>query len=146
MIQIERMALALVLLLVTTGCYKHTYSVGQGAPAGEVVYEEWQQKWLAGLIGHTNLDVAEECPSGNASIHDEQTFLNGLVSVLTVGIYTPTTVRITCDSGRAAEIDLSAEQVRAILTSRAFLERVEKVMPGALADAQLGVEALKEDF
>jgi hypothetical protein len=68
-------------------------TVGQGAPGAPVVYEEWQQKWLAGLIGDTNLDVEQRCPSGNATIHDEHTFLNGLVGILTPGIFTPTTVR-----------------------------------------------------
>ena len=86
------------------------------------------------------------CPSGNATIHDELSFLNGLVGVLTAGIFTPTTVKIRCDSGRSAEIDLSAEQVRAIITSRAFLQRVERLMPGHVEEALLGVQTLEEDF
>ena len=146
MIQMGRVAVALGLVIVTTGCYEHTYTVGQGAPAGPVVYQEWHNHWLGGLIGEKNLDMEVLCPSGNATIHNEQSFLNGLVSALTGGIYTPTTVRIRCDSGRSADIDLSEEQVLAIVTSSAFLERVERVMPGRLQEAQLGVQALEEDL
>ena len=146
MIQMGRVAVTLGLVIVTTGCYEHTYTVGQGAPAGPVVYEEWHNHWLGGLIGEKNLDVELLCPSGNATIHNEQTFLNGLVSALTVSIYTPTTVKIRCESGRSAEIDLSKEQILAIVTSSAFLERVESVMPGRLQEAQLGVQAQKEDL
>ena len=146
MIQMGRVAVTVGLVIVTTGCYEHTYTVGQGAPAGPVVYEEWHNHWLGGLIGHKNLDVELLCPSGNATIHNEQSFLNLLAGVLTSGIYAPTTVKIRCDSGRSAEIALSDEQVLAIVTSSAFLERVERVMPGRLQEAQLGVQALEEDL
>ena len=145
MIQMGRVAAALGLMIITTGCFEHTYTVGQGAPAGPVVYEEWNNSWLGGLIGEKNLDVTELCPSGNAPIHDEQTFLNGLVGALTGGIYTPTTVTIRCDSGRLAEVGLSESEVIAIVRSPAFLERVQMVMPGRLQEARLGIQALEQD-
>ena len=144
--QLGRAAVTLGLVIVATGCLEHTYTVGQGAPAGPVVYEEWHNHWLGGLIGNKNLDVDLLCPSGNATIHNEQSFLNGLVGVLTSGIYTPTTVEVRCDSGRSADIALSEEEVVAILTSPAFLERVERVMPARAEEAQLGVQALEQDL
>ena len=82
---IGRMAAAAGLVMVTAGCYEHTYTVGRGAPAGPIVYEEWQNHWLGGLIGHDTHELETVCPSGNATIHDEQSFLNGLVSALTGG-------------------------------------------------------------
>jgi hypothetical protein len=144
--QMGRVVLAMGLVIVMTGCFEHTYTVGQGAPAGPVVYEEWSNSWLGGLIGEKNLDVSQLCPSGNATIHDEQSLLNGLVSFLTGGIYTPTTVEVRCDSGRSAEIGFSRSEVIAIVTSQAFMDRVERVMPGRLAEAQLGVQALEQDM
>ncbi len=146
MIQMGRVAAALGLVIATTGCYEHTFTVGQGAPAGPVVHEEWQDHCLGGLIGEKDLDIGQLCPSGNATIHDEQTFLNGLVSGLTGGIYSPTTVKVRCDSGRSAEVELSQSQVIAIVRSPAFLERVETVMPRRLEETQLGVQALEEDL
>ena len=51
MISIGRMMAATGLIVVAAGCYEHTYTIGAGAPAGPVVYGEWQSHWLAGLIG-----------------------------------------------------------------------------------------------
>ncbi|MDH3206790.1 MAG: Bor family protein [Gemmatimonadota bacterium] len=145
MIRSGRAAVTLGLMLVTTACYEHTYTVGLGAPTGAVVYEEWHNHWLGGLIGERNIDVALLCPSGNATIHNEQSFLNGLVEGLTVGIYAPTTVKILCRSGGSGDLGLSPDQVSSILTSPAFLQRVGRLLPGRLEEAQLGVEALQED-
>ena len=85
---------ALLLFVPLAGCFQHTYTVGAGAPTEPVAYSQWRHHWIAGLIspGH-EMDVQEVCPSGNATIHQEQTFLNGLVAVLTTGIYVPRTVQ-----------------------------------------------------
>ena len=39
-----------------------------------------------------------------AIIETQQTFLNGLVGAVTLGIYTPQTVTITCAGGREASV------------------------------------------
>jgi len=84
-------------------------------------------------------------PSGNATIHDEYSFLNGLVGALTAGIYTPSTVKVRCRTGASGDFDLSGDQVSEILTSPGFLQRVERFMPARLEEAQFGVRALQED-
>jgi len=142
MIQMGRVAAALGLMIITTGCFEHTYTVGQGAPAGPVVYEEWNNSWLGGLIGEKNLDVTGLCPSGNATIHDEQTFLNGLVGALTGGHLH---AHDGDDTVRQWPVGLSESEVIAIVRSPAFLERVQRVMPGRLQEARLGVQALEQD-
>ena len=128
------------------GCYEHTYTVGGGAPAGPVVYSEWQHHWLGGLIGERTHELSNVCPSGNATIHDEQTFLNGLVSALTAGIYAPTTVSIRCDTGQRAQLQLSRKEIVSILTSPAFRDRLETVLPGRLREVDSGLKALEEEF
>lgn len=132
-------------VLVATGCYEHTFTVGAGAPTGPVVYSEWHSSWLGGLIGERNIDVDEICPSGNATIHDEQSFLNGLVSALTAGIYTPTEVKIRCDTGQSVEIGLDEGELMTILTAPAFHERVEQVLPARLTEVEEGVRTLAVD-
>ena len=134
------------LLVVFAGCYEHTFTVGQGAPTGPVVYSEWHNSWLGGLIGERNLDIDQMCPSGNATIHDEQSFLNGLVAALTAGIYTPTEVKIRCDRGRPVGLDLDEGEVMSILSAPEFLERVEQVMPERLGEAERAVHALQEQL
>ena len=145
MIRMRRVVIGLGLVIVTAGCYEHTFTVGQGAPMGPVVYQEWQNQWLGGLIGDRDHDIGQLCPSGNATIHDEQSFLNGLVQVLTGGIYSPTTVTIRCASGRSEDIDLTRGEVMAIVTSTAFMQRVERLLPDRLEETQLGVRALQQD-
>ena len=106
--------------VMSEGCYKHLINVGAGAAAGELIYDHWENFWIVGLIGETKVDVAALCPSGNATIEAKQTFLNGLVSSLTSGIYTPTTLRIRCQDGRRAEIPLASGDVERIVTDRRF--------------------------
>ena len=146
MISIGRMMAATGLIVVAEGCYEHTYTIGAGAPAGPVVYGEWQSHWLAGLIGERTHELGELCPSGNATIHDEQTFWNGLISVLTTGIYTPTTVTIRCSTGQSAQLQLSRKEIVSILTAPAFRKRLEVVLPGRLREVDSGIEALEEDL
>lgn len=144
--RIARMAAALTLIIVTTGCFEHTYTMGNGAVAAPVVYDEWQSQWLGGLIGERNLDIDVLCPSGNATIHDEQSFLNGLVTVLTTGIYSPTTVTVRCEGGRAVDVALSERDVIGILTAPAFMERIKGMVPDRIEEARLGRQALEDDL
>lgn len=131
--------------LATAGCLEHTYDIGTGAPVAPVVYDEWHHHWLGGLIGERQLDIDSHCPSGNATVHDEQSFLNGLVAMLTSGIYMPTTVTIRCDDAQQADVELDEGVVMTILSSPIFLDRVEKVVPDRFDEARAGFRALQED-
>ena len=124
---------------------QHTHTIGAGAPDGPIVYDEWQGHWLGGLIGERTHNVSQICPSGNATIHDEQTFLNGLVGVLTAVIYTPTKLTIRCSTGQRVDIVLSEEEVLSILIAPAFREQVAVLLPDRLHELEPGIEALEED-
>ena len=136
---------ALALAGLTMGCYEHTFHTGTGAPQGPVVYDDWHNHWLGGLIGEEELDIDALCPSGNATIHDEQTFLNGLVSALTSGIYAPTTVTVRCARGRTADVELSEATVIGIVDHPAFLQRVDRLLPerASAAGAALGASVAR---
>jgi hypothetical protein len=85
----------LALCLGASGCYHQV--VRTGAPPGTVVIDRpWTATYLFGLIPASAINTAAECPSGIAIVETQQTFVNGLVGVLTLGIYTPQTVQITC--------------------------------------------------
>ena len=127
----------LMLMLALVGCFQHTFTIGTGAPEGELVYKAWHHHWLFGLIRpefQENVLVSKVCPSGNATIHKETTFLNGLIDVLIGFIYSPTTVTITCDDGSQSPIALSAEEVSDIVNDPLFLEIVDERLPGRMAD------------
>jgi hypothetical protein len=132
------MAAALVSVM-SIGCYKHVFVIGAGAPTGQMIYDHWENFWIAGLIGEKEVTVAQLCPSGNATIEAKQTFLNGLVSALTSGIYTPTTLRIRCQDGRQAALPLTSEDVERIVSDARFSAWVAENAPdlaGAVRAAQ----------
>ncbi|MCG6955131.1 MAG: Bor family protein [Gemmatimonadetes bacterium] len=125
-------AMALVataLMLGLEACYEHTVTTRGGAPHGPVVYDHWQNYWLGGLIGHTRVAIEDICPSGRATIVAKQTFLNGLVTALTSGIYSPTTLRIHCADGRSGAVRLDEEDVARVVADPGFLEWVGEDMP-----------------
>lgn len=81
--------------MLLTSCYSYTSIVGNGAQ-GNSQTTEWNHYVIYGLapVGVSNskqmADGAE-----NYTVHTRQSFLNGLVSAVTFGIYTPTTTTVT---------------------------------------------------
>jgi hypothetical protein len=122
-------SLVAVLALALTGCWKHAYNVGTGAPNGTQVYKKWQTHWAWGLAGTAQADVKQHCPSGNATIKSQATFLQGLIRGLTAGIYGPVTVEILCADGRSSSIELKEETVSQIVNDPRFLDWVAEEAP-----------------
>lgn len=142
--RVLRGLVAPVAVFALVGCYQHTYHVGSGAPTGSLVYENWTNHWLWGLVSPEEAVVLDAvCPSGNATIRSETTFLNGLVSALTSGIYTPTTVQVRCDTGSNGDLDLDATGVARIVSDPAFLDWVEAVAPELVAEAEAAQQLLQ---
>jgi Bor protein len=134
---------ALTVVLPLAACYEHTYDAGRGAPNGRVVMKEWRSHWLGGLISpDQKLELAEVCPSGNATIHQEMSFLNGLVGALTSGIYYPSTVTVKCRGGRRADLEFSGEDVERIVSDPAFLEWVQVMAPEDAEEVEAALLAL----
>jgi hypothetical protein len=106
-----------------------------------VVYDRWEHFWIAGLVGHTQLDLERLCPSGRATIEARQTFLNGLVAGLTSGVFTPTTLRVRCGDGRRAALELSAEDMRAVAGDESFRALVAEEMPERVADVEAALSS-----
>jgi hypothetical protein len=125
-------AAAFARALVLGACFQHTFTVGSGAPDGEIVYKQWHHHWLFGLIRpklQRDVTLARFCPSGNATIHEETSFVNGLIDILIGVIYAPTTVTIRCSDGETAQIELSADEVFFLTHDPSFLEVVAVVAP-----------------
>ena len=56
-----------------------------------------REHWLFAIIGEDNVDVSKLCPSGNATVRNDVTFINGLIGVLIGIVYYPTTAEVFCD-------------------------------------------------
>lgn len=87
-------ALVAVAALLLTSCYSHTFTVGDGPQKrGEVT--EWNHYLIFGLAPVSTCDPDEMTDGAeDYEIHTRHTFVNGLVSALTFGIYSPTTTTV----------------------------------------------------
>lgn len=129
--------------LASTACHKHSYDVGSGGNVdAEPAKDMWASHWFFGTIGETHIDVKEVCPSGNATIKDKRSFLNGLVAGVTGIVWSPSTVTIWCggggesadaeeSQGQAVSIRLTPEETKAIATDQRTIEWARTVSPEA---------------
>lgn len=96
----SRLSIAVSALLLSA-CFHQVVQTGR-TPGTTVVERPWTATWLWGLVAADEISVVAQCPNGVATIETQQSFLNGLVGGLTLGIYTPQEVKITCATGSAA--------------------------------------------
>ena len=47
------------------------------------------------------VSTQERCPNGVAKVETQHRFVNQLVGLLTLGIYTPMQIKVTCAAGAA---------------------------------------------
>jgi hypothetical protein len=118
-------------LLLTTlpGCFTFTFRDKRFEPGEE--HEEWRSFFLFGIVGEGEVNVSEFCPNGDAA--EVAVGTNGatwFVSWLTLGIYTPDKVYVTCSAGPAATEEAAAYQIK--FHSPGIPERVEKRANGKL--------------
>jgi len=123
----------LVACVALTGCYQARMTTSN--PAGDTVVEErWAPSYLGGLVPAT-IDVTDDCPSGIASAEREFTFPNMLVSALTLGIYLPQHVTVTCASGGTMSSALHAPDADVLLAPDATAEEANAALSDALRRA-----------
>jgi len=100
--------LPIALLVGLTGCF-HFHYITEDEPLSPPAMEAWHGNVVFGLIEVSDpVDVPKLCPAGYGRIDSEMTFLNGLVTVVTLNIYNAQTVTVAC---RAAPVQ--AAQVTA---------------------------------
>jgi Bor protein len=85
---------AWLMLLVLAGCAEPPHTV---AP----VREHWAPAYVFGIWGKSELDVRDDCPTtGAARVRVGATWSTVLVSVVTLGLYTPREVIVHCRAER----------------------------------------------
>jgi hypothetical protein len=88
-----------LMVLGSSGCYATTIRSGlTPQPKPDIEYDE---KWHHGVVlGLAELsgpyDLSEICPAGWAEIETHTSFINGLVDLITGGVYNPQSVSIRC--------------------------------------------------
>ena len=93
---------ACITLLAATACYHVT--VDTGKPAGtQTIEQPWAASFVYGLVPPKTVETASQCRTGVARVETMISFVNGLVGGLTLGIFTPMTIKVTCASASAGE-------------------------------------------
>jgi hypothetical protein len=124
-------ALGLVALL--GGCYHATVTTG-ATPSSEVIQKGSASGWVFGLIPPSTIETASKCANGVAQVETQLSFVNQLVRMLTLGIYTPMTIKVTCAAaanaavtGTGTDLHVSAtapaDEIRAVLIQAAEVSR-----------------------
>ena len=91
-------------LTLSTGCMKTSIAV-QPVPGSVNPKNATTKKkvhfFVWGLAGNGTVNTAEICPGGVHWMQTQASFVDGLLSGLTAGIYGPRTVAVKCASGSA---------------------------------------------
>ncbi len=89
------MTVAFTASILLTSCYSYTSVVGNGAQ-GNTEVTKWNHYVIYGLAP-VGVSDSKQMADGatDYNVFTRQSFVNGLVSVLTFGIYAPSTTTVT---------------------------------------------------
>ena len=90
---LKKLIFSLFLTVLISACY--SIKIDKQV-AGLDPVEIRQNFFFLGLIGSGEVNLAEQCPRGVAAFDEKITIGNLLVSLITLGIYTPKTVLVNC--------------------------------------------------
>ena len=90
--------LVAVSLVALAGCHNVRYDTGR--PPSDRVVNVPVNFFLWGLVGQKVVDLDAACPEGAATWQNRATVTDALLDVITLGIWSPRTVSITCAEGR----------------------------------------------
>jgi hypothetical protein len=115
--------LAAGLLVALPACYHAVIETGLPA-SPQVIEKTFASGWIYGLVPPSPVNAMSQCPSGVSKVETQLSFVNQLVNILTLGIYTPMWIKVTCAaSGRSAAPGTPEIQVG------------DRATPGAVIDA-----------
>jgi hypothetical protein len=85
---------AVLASLCLSGCYKASFVDPNAVPGAR--HEEWTSFFLYGLVGNEERQIREYCQGPVAELRTGANVGTAVVSVVTLGIYTPRKVYVTC--------------------------------------------------
>lgn len=130
-----RLSSALFLSLSLSGCAKHTFVLngGEALPTSEPDLKAWHSAVLWGLIELDVTDVERVCKGKKMqAVADVHNVWNSLVTGITGGIYTASTVKVWCAGGNAS-ISVPQEGVAAVDVGAALLLDAQEQQSAFLA-------------
>src|SRR5262249_42758095 len=98
---IRKLVLLGVVVSLSAGCYHATVVTG-ATPGSEKIEKDWAASFVAGLVAPDTVESQSQCSAGVARVETVHSFLNSLVGIVTLAIYTPMSIEVTCAAGGAA--------------------------------------------
>jgi hypothetical protein len=83
----------------SAACFHATIETG-ATPSTTMISKQWAPGFVWGLVPPSTVETAAKCPNGVAKVETQLTFLNQLVEFVTIGIYTPMSIEVTCAAGK----------------------------------------------
>ena len=123
---ISRSAALLGAVVALSGCYNATIETGL-PPGNQTLEKSWASGWVIGLVPPSTVETASRCPNGVARVETKVSFLNGLVAMITMWIYTPMAILVTC-AGTSME---EAERSQLMIKNGANLEDKQRAIRDA---------------
>jgi Bor protein len=102
--RLGRAVVAAGFVVAVAGCHTMRFEL-VNEPAAHVVAEH-KSYFLWGLAPTVDVNVLDKCPNGAAAIWERTTFADGLMSLPTLGIWSPRSTKYYCrgpQSANAAE-------------------------------------------
>jgi hypothetical protein len=100
----------LVAVVALVACYHATIETGL-QPSTQTIEKSFASGWIYGLVPPSTVSTTSRCPSGVARVETQLSFVNQLVNFLTLGIYTPMSIKVTCAATGHAQATPSAPTV-----------------------------------
>lgn len=113
--------LLLALLPALGGCYHATVNTGM-TPGSQMISQPWATSLIYGLVPPSTVEASSQCRNGVARVETQISFLNYVASAVTLGIYSPMTITVTCASGGMGQ----DEGLDMLLTREDVEEALEK--------------------
>lgn len=114
----SKLMMAVMLAVVTTvGCFHASVTTGL-RPSGETVEDRWADGLIFGLVPPGTVAAGPICGEGRVARVDTRiSFLNQIASALTLGIYSPMEIVVTCavpaqEGIRSQEMQMADEPER----------------------------------
>ena len=132
--------LLLLLLIGQAGCYRASFYTDPKLVRG-LEHDQWTSFFVFGLVGTQEIDVRNFCEGRPiAEVKTGGNFATSLVSAVTLGIYTPRKVYVTCAAGPGQskfgssrklqlDIDSAGQPMRALVVSEAGRTQVAHITP-----------------
>jgi hypothetical protein len=120
-----------VALLANTGCYHATIETGL-TPSTETIEEPFASGWIYGLVPPNTISTQAKCKHGVAKVETQHSFVNSLVGIITLGIYTPMDIKVTCAASETsllngAEPDIILDETATDLDIQAAFARAARL-------------------